>query len=411
MSSVRRRPRDRKAQIARAAADAFGESGFHAVSMEDIAGRVGISAAALYRHSPSKYHLFRDAVMALGGHLSDCTAFVDDAEDVDPVDLRDQILAALIEATLANRGTGGLYRRQARYLNDDDQVELVDQLKLVNRRLQVPLRQLRPDLSGRDRWTLSSAALSVIGSISDHHTQLGAGQIRALLTSRTADLLDVPLPPENSHARAHERGPVAAGKYEAVLQQSLHLFHDRGYHQTSMEDIAGAVGMTASGIYRYFTGKSDILAAAFRRVADRVSADVSRILAAEPDPVRALSLLVDAYIARSFENPELAQVYHTERTNLPASEKRVLRNIQRATVEAWATLVAAVQPEYDVAEARCVVHAAFALVVDLGRLVGHQDSDDTRARVRSLVTTTLIGQSDTSIDIPDDDGIAVDLSA
>ena len=35
--------------------------------------------------------------------------------------------------------------------------------------------------------------------------------------------------------------------------------------------------MPASGIYRYFSGKSDILAAAFRRAADRLSAELSSI--------------------------------------------------------------------------------------------------------------------------------------
>ena len=46
-------PKDRKAQIASIAAEAFSEQGYHAVSMDDIANRVGVSLP-LYRHSPSK---------------------------------------------------------------------------------------------------------------------------------------------------------------------------------------------------------------------------------------------------------------------------------------------------------------------------------------------------------------------
>ena len=75
---IRRRPKDRKAQIARASAEAFSTLGYHAVSMEAIASRVGISATALYRHYPSKYDLFRDAVLALGEQLVGCTAFADE---------------------------------------------------------------------------------------------------------------------------------------------------------------------------------------------------------------------------------------------------------------------------------------------------------------------------------------------
>ena len=46
-------------------AEAFSNLGFHGVSMEAIASRVGISAAALYRHYTGKYELFRDAVLSL----------------------------------------------------------------------------------------------------------------------------------------------------------------------------------------------------------------------------------------------------------------------------------------------------------------------------------------------------------
>jgi AcrR family transcriptional regulator len=52
--TIRRRPKDRKAQIARASAEGFSTLGFHGVSMEAIASRVGISAAALYRHYTGK---------------------------------------------------------------------------------------------------------------------------------------------------------------------------------------------------------------------------------------------------------------------------------------------------------------------------------------------------------------------
>ena len=74
-AAIRRRPKDRKAQIARASADAFSAQGYHAVSMEDIASRVGISSSALYRHSPSKYDLFRDTMLSLSAQLVEATAF------------------------------------------------------------------------------------------------------------------------------------------------------------------------------------------------------------------------------------------------------------------------------------------------------------------------------------------------
>ncbi len=89
--------------------------------MEAIAAKVGISAPALYRHHASKYDLFRDAVLALGQHLVDCTDFAD-TDDGDPGETLNRLVDALIDVTLANRESGGLYRWQARYLHGDDQV-------------------------------------------------------------------------------------------------------------------------------------------------------------------------------------------------------------------------------------------------------------------------------------------------
>ena len=390
---IRRRPKDRKAQIARASAEAFSALGYHAVSMEAIAERVGISATALYRHYPSKYDLFRDAVLALGEQLVECTAFVDETP-ADSGSLR-RLITALTDTALANRDSGGLYRWEARYLRGDDQTTLDGQLRTVNRRIHRPLMAIRPELSSRQRWLLSSSMLSVIGSIVDHHAQLPAVHIRAVLAeiATAISTADVPDPPDMSLAAAERRGTrVDPSKYEALLTESVLLFNRKGYRDTTMEEIASAVGIPTSGIYRYFSGKNDILAAIYRRAADRLSSEASSILGSFSDPEVALTALIDAYVARSFAHPELAYVYYTERANMAAADQRILRNLQRATVESWVRLVVAIRSDWTLGQARFAVHAAMALVVDVGRLVDYDDSVQSRATVGRLLDLTLLGR-------------------
>src|SRR5690606_8542042 len=50
-----KRPKDRKAQIALAAAELFCQYGYHGVGVDEIAAAVGISGPAVYRHFPNKY--------------------------------------------------------------------------------------------------------------------------------------------------------------------------------------------------------------------------------------------------------------------------------------------------------------------------------------------------------------------
>jgi len=390
-TAIRRRPKDRKAQIARASAEAFSAQGYHAVSMETIAAKVGVSAPALYRHYAGKYDLFRDAVLTLSQLLVDCT---DLEPDPDPATTLDQLVAALIDVTLDNRESGGLYRWQARYLRAEDQLTLTGQLKLVNRRIQQPLTVIRPTLISSQRWMLSAGVLSAIGSIVDHRARLPADEIRVLLGAVAAAILAAELPqPGDVFGRPASWRIFAedAGVYEALLHASMMLFKDRGYTETSMAQIASAAGIPVSGIYRYFSGKCEILTTGLRRAADRVSGQLSPVVGALTEPRQALMLLIDAYVATSFANPELAAVYYTERVNLTPADQMLLHNVQLSTTDSWVRLLTTARPSLTPMQARFLVHAAMALVVDLSRMGGSGDSAYRQACVRKLMEVTLFG--------------------
>ncbi|OPX64027.1 MULTISPECIES: TetR/AcrR family transcriptional regulator [unclassified Methanoregula] len=50
-----------------------------------------------------------------------------------------------------------------------------------------------------------------------------------------------------------------------IIDTAYHLFMVRGYHGTTMEEIAGALGVTKPAIYQYFPGKEDLFAAVSER--------------------------------------------------------------------------------------------------------------------------------------------------
>ncbi|BBY73696.1 TetR family transcriptional regulator [Mycolicibacterium parafortuitum] len=390
---ARRRPKDRKQQIARASAEAFSELGYHAVSMEDIASRVGVTAASLYRHYSGKYDLFRAAVLGLGEQLVSATEFADDDTDGTPEQRWDRIVAALIDAVIKTRASGGLYRWEARYLQPADQAISNAQIKLVNRRLQRPLSALRPELDSRQRWTVTAAVLSAIGSTCDHRAKLPANEIRRLLAQLARQLRDADLPPIPRRDKPRRRPDPAigpAGEYEAILATALRLFNAHGYRETGMDDIASAIGLPVSTIYRFFSGKAAVLTAIYRRAADRVSGDMSTILATAPDERSAVGQLIDAYVWRSFADPELAYVYYAEQINVPAEDRAALHNIQRAIVESWARQVVAARPGLTVRQARFAVHAALGLVVDIGRLERYANTDSSRQLVGGLLRVLLL---------------------
>jgi AcrR family transcriptional regulator len=50
---------------------------------------------------------------------------------------------------------------------------------------------------------------------------------------------------------------------DKILQETLRLFADRGYDSTTMNDIAGAVGIKAASLYAHYKGKEELFGAVF----------------------------------------------------------------------------------------------------------------------------------------------------
>lgn len=83
----------------------------------------------------------------------------------------------------------------------------------------------------------------------------------------------------------------------AVLEAAWHLFWERGYHATSIADIAKAAGLPKGSVYNYFESKDTLLLAAVGRLRLQVETELrSRVLAGTPSPGQIVDKLIDHYI-------------------------------------------------------------------------------------------------------------------
>jgi len=98
----------RKGEILDAAMHVFGERGYECGSMREIAGRVGVSEPAIYRHFSGKETLFLTLVRLGAGRVRDeGFALID---SISPTDLRRQLLALIENRRKAIRFYGPLLR-------------------------------------------------------------------------------------------------------------------------------------------------------------------------------------------------------------------------------------------------------------------------------------------------------------
>src|SRR3954449_6655432 len=70
---------------------------------------------------------------------------------------------------------------------------------------------------------------------------------------------------------------------EAVVAAADALFVERGFHASSVGDIAAAAGYTKGAVYSNFASKEDVFFAVYERRAERGVAAMERALADAPD--------------------------------------------------------------------------------------------------------------------------------
>ena len=381
------RPGDRRDQIAEAAAVAFGSRGYHAVGLSEIAAEVGISAPALYRHFPNKYALFAHVAVAEMAGLVEAArdpAAVPDADDVR------RALRAITRGTVLHRDHGSLYRWEARFLDAADRAVLRDRTRALRACLVGPVRLARPELTERDAIVLAAGALGVVASVTSHHVQ--DDRLEDVLVDLATHLLTTPLPPDPDpdDATPWHPGLRPHGKRELLVTEALRAFDRLGYHSATLEEIGGAVGLTASSVYRYFPTKAALLTAGFERCTHQIEAAAEAALVDATGPEPAIQAMATAYVRLWFLRPEVMSVYSSQVGNLPGEHREDLRQAQRDQLDEWVCLVREMRPRLTVALARLRVHAAMSVVVDVGRLLRFDRRPAARARVEALAVAVLL---------------------
>ncbi|MFB7197948.1 TetR/AcrR family transcriptional regulator [Streptomyces sp. NPDC056240] len=380
--SAATRPRNRRQLIVEAAGRLFSERGYHAASMEEIAAAVGITATALYRHFPNKYALFAECAHAMVDRL------VGALDEMPPEAAPADVLTALIRVTLAHRASGGVYRWEARYLDREDRRLLRAKFGYVVGRVTEAVRREEPR---SDEHLRVAAALGVIGSITMHRTSIAQRRVEELLLGCAQRVIATDPVPAVGSRRSVELPalPVPRSRRAEILAAAVPLFARDGFANVTNGQIAQAVGLAPSALYRHYPGKVDILAAACLQAAGLLAQAVDRSLQEVADPHDAVAALAATYVAYSFEHTALTSVAEAEFVGLPADLQRPLVLAQREHIAVWEQQLRAARPELDPRQARVLVHAGFGVVVEAGRSLRWQDSPDHRAAVTGLVTGAL----------------------
>src|ERR1700716_3928104 len=113
---------------------------------------------------------------------------------------------------------------------------------------------------------------------------------------------------------------------DQVRAVALRLFKEKGYHATSMRDIADEVGINKGSLYSYIRSKEDLLIPFFERAMGLLLEQIEAISAdAALSPTARLTRAIHAHISAVTENLDILTVYLSEWRQLTADSLQTVR--------------------------------------------------------------------------------------
>ncbi len=126
------------------------------------------------------------------------------------------------------------------------------------------------------------------------------------------------------------------GRRAEILDIAAKLFEAKGYHATTIQDLADAAGMTKAGLYYHFASKEDILYQVIMHYGAKLIEATERALEThDTAPNKLADLMIRTMDLVASHQPYIA-VYFQEKRALPKErllEVRTARNLYRRRIQ------------------------------------------------------------------------------
>lgn len=165
-----------------------------------------------------------------------------------------------------------------------------------------------------------------------------------------------------------------------LIAAAREAFARYGYAGTSMDELTASAGLTRGALYHHFGGKEGLLQAVVHTIDAEIDAELSKISASEPRPLRALQKRARAYVERTGA-PEVQQiVFHDAAAVLRGGVDAA----SRSCVESVAQIISDGQSAGDIrpgASPRALAVGINGALSDLSRWASEADNAEQHRRL------------------------------
>lgn len=134
-------------------------------------------------------------------------------------------------------------------------------------------------------------------------------------------------------------------RLDHLLAQAARVFAERGYHSTSMRDLAAASGMSLAGMYYYVRGKEDLLLLIQERCFAGVLEGARGSIEGEGDPMERLRAFIRHHITYFASHMAEMKVLSHEANALSVDVRRKVNVIKRRYVDLLESLLKDALPD------------------------------------------------------------------
>jgi AcrR family transcriptional regulator len=180
-----------------------------------------------------------------------------------------------------------------------------------------------------------------------------------------------------------------AARHAAIIAAARHAASEGGMAAVQIAPVAERAGIAAGTVYRYFPGKTDLVAALIAQISEREIGVLRRAAAAAPGPLSALAGAIMTFAARALRHRRLAFAVIAEPIDAELETARL--SFRRALAAELAALITAAMTDGHLPEQDAAISAAALLGLLVEGLVGPL-APDAAGHGREIVQSlTLLG--------------------
>lgn len=132
---------------------------------------------------------------------------------------------------------------------------------------------------------------------------------------------------------------MASNKYEEITKAAVKLFEKKGYHATSVQDIADEVGLQKGSLYHYISSKEDLLMQLAHRSISDFNNQMEQILNSPLSNRERLHRAIENHLHYVTKNVQLTTVLLREAFSLGADQHQVIQDLTDKYLNLWTQVI------------------------------------------------------------------------